>query len=207
MYRVILASGSPRRKELLAQIGIEFEVLTSDVEEHSKFTAPAELVKDLASQKAEAVCEKYRDYFNKVTEREGKKKTDDVVIIGADTIVAMGEQILGKPKDEQDAYSMLSELQGNRHQVYTGVCLLLIKKDGTQKKLSFAEMTQVSICPMSAEEIRCYISSGDPMDKAGSYGIQGRFARHIEGIEGDYYNVVGLPVCRLYQELKQILPV
>ena len=129
--------------------------------------------------------------------KEVAAKCDGSIIIGADTIVAMEGQILGKPKDRADAMRMLRLLQGKKHQVITGVTVLL----GSTKTRSFAEVTDVSLYPMTDAQIERYIATGEPMDKAGAYGIQGRFAAYVRGIEGDYNNVVGLPIGRLYQEV------
>lgn len=185
---IILASASPRRKELLAQIGLPFTVRVSGVEEVITKTTPEEIVMELSAQKAADV-----------KANAGK----DSVVIGADTIVAYsdenGTRILGKPKNEEDAFSMLQLLQGKAHQVYTGVTICAGEETRT-----FYEKTQVQVFPMSEEEIRAYIHTGEPMDKAGAYGIQGRFAAFVKGIEGDYNNVVGLPVGRVYQELKKL---
>ena len=185
---IILASASPRRKELLAQIGLPFTVRVSGVEEVITKTAPEEIVMELSAQKAADV-----------KANAGK----DSVVIGADTIVAYsdenGTRILGKPKNEEDAFSMLQLLQGKAHQVYTGVTICA----GEETK-TFYEKTQVHVFSMTEEEIWAYIRNGEPMDKAGAYGIQGRFAAFVKGIEGDYNNVVGLPVGRVYQELKKL---
>jgi MAF protein len=132
------------------------------------------------------------------------KEARDILVIGADTVVAYENQILGKPKDEEDARRMLLMLSGKTHSVYTGVTFVFIDKDGRTGEHCFYEKTDVSMHTLTEEEIDRYISSGDPMDKAGSYGIQGRFAIHIKGIHGDYNNVVGLPVARLYQELRKL---
>ena len=119
-------------------------------------------------------------------------------------MVALGQQIMGKPKGKEDAVRMLSLLQGKTHQVYTGVTLLIADgEESKPRRLSFHEKTEVTMYPMSREEICAYVESGEPMDKAGAYGIQGRCAAFIRGICGDYNNVVGLPVGRLYQELKE----
>lgn len=129
--------------------------------------------------------------------------TGDAVIIGADTIVAKGNKVLGKPKDAEDAHQMLAMLQGEKHQVYTGVTLL--QKKGDEKIIrSFHERTDVFMTSMSDQEIEAYIATGEPFDKAGSYGIQGRAGIFVERIEGDYYNVVGLPISRLCRELKSL---
>ena len=193
MSRIILASGSPRRKELLNQIGIEFEVITSTCEENARAELPGELVKILSMTKAADVAGKIE-----------KEADDDVLIIGADTVVVCNGEILGKPKNEQDAFDMLKKLQGKTHSVFTGVTLISLRY-GKELFHSFDAETKVKVSLMNDDEIRNYISSGEPMDKAGAYGIQGVFAKYIEGIEGDYYNVVGLPISRLYQELKMFL--
>ncbi len=185
----ILASASPRRKELLTQAGLSFTIKTSDKEEIITKEKPKDIVCELATQKGRNVL----SGLNNLPE--------DTVLISADTIVVYQDQILGKPKSEEDAFHTLSMLSDNTHQVYTGVCLTF-KKDGSFISESFYEETDVTFHPVSAEEISAYIASGDPMDKAGSYGIQGPFAIHIKGICGDYNNVVGLPIARLYHELK-----
>ena len=179
--KIILASASPRRKELLSQIGVTFEIIKAEKEEHITSSIPTEVVKELSMQKAKEVA----------------AKCDGSIIIGADTIVAMEGQILGKPKDRADAMRMLRLLQGKKHQVITGVTVLL----GSTKTRSFAEVTDVSLYPMTDAQIERYIATKEPMDKAGAYGIQGRFAAYVRGIEGDYNNVVGLPIGRLYQEV------
>lgn len=182
--KIILASASPRRKELLSQIGITFEIIKAEKEEHITSSIPTEVVKELSMQKAKEVA----------------AKCDGSIIIGADTIVAMEGQILGKPKDRADAMRMLRLLQGKKHQVITGVTVLL----GSTKTRSFAEVTDVSLYPMTDAQIERYIATKEPMDKAGAYGIQGRFAAYVRGIEGDYNNVVGLPIGRLYQEVLSV---
>ena len=189
MKQLILASGSPRRKELLQQIGMEFQVIPSKKEEVITGTIPSEVVQELAKQKAEDIADNL--------------KQTGIIVLGADTVVALGQQIMGKPANEAEALEMLKQLQNNTHQVYTGVALCTWNSDGTFHTKTFYEVTDVQIYPMTEEEIRSYIASGDPMDKAGSYGIQGAFAAFIKGIVGDYNNVVGLPIGRVYQELKK----
>lgn len=189
--RIILGSGSPRRRELLAQIGVTFEVMVSEGEEIYTSTVPEEIVKELAMSKAEEVagmvdCQK------------------ECLVIGADTVVVLDQQILGKPKDEDDAFQILKHLQGRSHQVYTGVALIDYDEEGRQTIVSHAERTEVYVHEMTDEEILSYIATGEPMDKAGAYGIQGTFAAYIDGIQGNYYNVVGLPVAYLYQQLKKL---
>ena len=186
--KFILASKSPRRKELLSRCGIEFEIINSGAEEIIRKDAPGEIVEDLAYQKASAVY-------------ESLSNTDDVCIIGSDTIVVYKDEILGKPASEEEARDMLSLIADRTHKVFTGVCLI-IRKSGKVETATFNEVTEVNLYPISRFEIDEYIKSGDPMDKAGAYGIQGDFSKHIKGIIGDYNNVVGLPVSRLYQELK-----
>ncbi|MBQ7925936.1 MAG: septum formation protein Maf [Lachnospiraceae bacterium] len=196
--KIILASASPRRRELLTQIGLEFEIITADVEEHSDSREPAQVVMDLSALKAEAVLAQMA--------QQGLLQTEDVLVLGADTIVSCDGRILGKPKDEQEAISMLERLQDRGHQVYTGMTLLYRRAGESQPvKKQFFEETEVFFYPMNRTEIEDYVASKDPMDKAGSYGIQGFCARYIKGIQGDYNNVVGLPVGRLYQEMKGLL--
>ncbi len=191
MIKYILASASPRRKELLTQAGLEFEIVTSDAEEVITKEIPWEVVLELATVKAENVYGKIKGT---------RHDADPLVLIGADTVVVYKDEILGKPKDADDAYNMLSMLAGRTHQVYTGVCLI-IKEQGKLRKKSFFESTDVTFYPVSRQDLKRYIASGDPLDKAGAYGIQGPFAIHIKGIAGDYNNVVGLPIARLYHEL------
>lgn len=185
--RLILASASPRRKELLTQIAIPFEVRVSKVEEKVTTTNPAEVVLQLSAQKAKAVL---------------KESEENVMVLGADTIVACEGQILGKPKDVSEAVCMLRMLSGRVHEVYTGVTIAYKEKEEIIH--SFYEVTRVHFADMSEKEIQTYADTRDALDKAGAYGIQGFCARYITGIEGDYNNVVGLPVCRVYQELKRI---
>ena len=134
---------------------------------------------------------------------EGNGELRNVVVIGADTVVVLDGQILGKPKDEEDAADMLSRLQGRAHEVYTGTAILDYDEEGRRSVVNQAVRTEVHVHAMEEAEIRWYIATGEPMDKAGAYGIQGRFAAFIDRIEGDYYNVVGLPVSSMYQELKK----
>lgn len=191
--KIILASASPRRKALLEQIGLEFSVLVSEAEEKWQGNEPAEIVQDLALAKAEAVVKRLGQ----------EKKEGEAFVIGADTVVVRDGKILGKPQDEKDACRMLESLQGRAHQVFTGVAVLETKDGQIREKILHVEKTDVFVHSMTAEEIRRYVETGEPMDKAGAYGIQGRFAAFIEGIQGDYYNVVGLPVSYVYQVLKQ----
>jgi len=186
---IYLASGSPRRRELLSQIGLEIKIRVSDVDETTDIVNPAKVVETLSRRKAE-------DVFDLLI----KQEKDDFLVIGADTVVAINGKILGKPVDEEDAYNMLSSLSGHTHEVYTGVSVF-VRKDGQLYDITFHEMTVVSMFEMSDKQIKEYIETKEPMDKAGAYGIQGRAAAYIKGIDGDYNNVVGLPLGRLYQEL------
>ena len=191
MEIIVLASGSPRRKELLAKTGLKFSVVVSGGEEKAETSDPAETVEKLSLDKASAVADLLQ------AEKEPQQ------IIGADTVVGCDGEILGKPSDREDAFRMLWKLQGQTHQVYTGVTLLL-KKKHTWQAHTFSEKTDVQFYPVSREELLAYIETGEPMDKAGSYGIQGGFGIYVKGICGDYNNVVGLPVGRLVYELKKL---
>lgn len=182
--KVVLASASPRRSMILEQAGIAFEVCVSEVEEKITQSAPELVVEELSAQKAEDVAKKY---------------TGDELIIGADTVVAARGRILGKPKDETDAALMLRELSGAVHQVYTGVTLI---RSG--RKVTFHAVTDVSVCRLTEKEIRDYVNSGEPMDKAGAYAIQGLFGKYISGINGEYNNVVGLPIAAIYARCREL---
>ena len=191
MVRVILASGSPRRKELLEQVGVSFEISVADGEEIISKKLPWEIVEELSLQKATEVAGRY----------EAKQEiTEQTVVIGADTIVAYGEEIMGKPKNEEMAKEMLQKLQDGSHQVYTGVTLIIMTA-GNRQVVTFHEKTDVEMYPMSEKQIDAYVATKEPMDKAGSHAIQGKCAAYIKGICGDYNNVVGLPVARLMQEI------
>lgn len=187
---IILASGSPRRKELLLQIGIVPEIIVSHVEEKITSDVPAEVVMSLAEQKAVDVA---------------KNMPEGKVILGSDTVVAADGKILGKPKSHEEAYEMIRSLVGRSHQVYTGVCI--VKKgaaDGKDTVVSFYDETDVQVSGMTEAEIREYADSEEPMDKAGAYAVQGFFARYIEGLRGSYANVMGLPVHLVYRKLKEL---
>lgn len=239
MNKIILASASPRRRELLQQIGIEFTVIPATGEErlpergadgtadrapersgnhsadcnanHSmdcganpgadcsvncreRGPAPWKIVEALSAQKAGEV-------FGGLSE----EKRESSIVVGADTVVVLEDEVMGKPGSRKEAGAMLSRLQGSSHQVYTGVTL--IKGEGQSEPpriVTFHEKTEVVMYPMSEAEINAYVDTGEPMDKAGAYGIQGKCAAFIREIHGDYNNVVGLPTGRLYQELKKL---
>ena len=176
-YQVVLASASPRRKELMAQIGLEPEIRPSRMEEETREKRPDRVVMELSRQKAEDVA---------------SGCPGGTMVIGADTVVSVGNE-------------MLEKIQGRTHQVYTGVTVLLCQGEDRCHGITFAERTDVHVYPMTCGEMKEYAQCGEPLDKAGAYGIQGRFAAYIKGIDGDYANVVGLPVGRLYQEIKRLL--
>lgn len=184
MKNIVLASKSPRRQELMKKVPYEFTVDESQTSEVMRsYLSPSDNAKNLARQKA----------------RERAPFHPDEIVIGCDTVVALDDEIFGKPKDEMDAAIMLKKLSGKDHYVYTGVCIL----DG-RTEVCFVEATKVKVRRLSDIEIVEYAKSGEPLDKAGAYAIQGNAAKFISGIEGDYYNVVGLPICRLTEELQKL---
>ncbi|MCX4295887.1 MAG: Maf family protein [Lachnospiraceae bacterium] len=194
MIKYVLASGSPRRRELLEQVGLSFEISQTHGEEIITKETPADIVEELSYQKASEVTERYLQQY----------QNDTVVIIGADTIVAHEKEIMGKPKDKNDAIAMLTKLQGDSHQVYTGVTLIILEKGLEERKreiATFYEKTDVCMYSMTPEQVVTYVETGEPMDKAGAYAIQGKCAAYIKSINGEYNNVVGLPIARLMQEL------
>ena len=208
--RLVLASASPRRRELLSQIGLEFTVMPSTKEENAKTTEAGALVQELSRQKAVDIWEQLsggqgqnpdadQEQISEETQEPNLngKRQPELLVIGADTVVCCEGKILGKPHSREAAAEMLTALQGRSHEVYTGVTLY-----SQSETVTFFECTQVEFYPMTEVEISEYIDSKEPMDKAGAYGIQGLGARFVKGIRGDYNNVVGLPVGRLYQELK-----
>ena len=183
--RIILASASPSRRELLESLNISnLEIIPAHkAEEADPKAGPVELVRELARSKATEVAE----------------NNPDAVVIGADTVVSVDGTILGKPVSESDAGRILTILSGRAHEVYTGVCVI---KNGAAQ--SFVERTKVHFRELTRDEINAYIESGEPLDKAGAYGIQGLGRLFVSGIEGDFFNVMGLPVCRLYLILKAL---
>lgn len=196
--QIILASQSPRRRELLAQMGLQFEIRPACGEEIITSTIPWQVVEELSMRKAEEI------YRKSQTERPA----ESILVIGADTIVVSDGKILGKPQSPTEACGMLQSLQGKKHQVYTGVTLIWNeRKDDIvciKKQHTFHEETEVEFYPMTEQEIQEYVATGDCMDKAGAYGIQTQSGVYIRGICGDYNNVVGLPIARLYHELRKI---
>ena len=191
MVKFILASGSPRRKDLLEQMGISFEISAAHGEEIITKKLPWEIVEELSLQKATEVADRF-------VKEQGV--TQQTVVIGADTIVALRDEIMGKPENEEKAKEMLHKLQNETHQVYTGVTLVIMTEEGRQV-VTFHEKTDVIMYPMTKKQIEAYVATREPMDKAGAYAIQGKCAAYVKGICGEYNNVVGLPVARLMQEL------
>lgn len=233
--KIILASASPRRQELLRQVGLSPEVMPSHVDESGVGGTPEQMVMELSRRKAEDVADEIRrrisatnrrsapDAGQSVLKQSSKARAMETppenvpcVVIGADTVVAADGRILGKPKNEEEAASMIRLLAGRTHHVYTGVTMIFISSgekitfsEGTEVKvypmkeeqITFAEGTEVEVYPMTEKQIERYVATGEPMDKAGAYGIQGYFAAYVKGIRGDYNNVVGLPVARVCREL------
>ena len=185
MHSIILASKSPRRKELMSLIPTSFIIQTKEVEEYINLQdSPEENVKRLAKEKAQAIGKEYKNHW----------------ILGCDTVVVYEEEILGKPKDEEDAKKMLSKLSGKVHFVYTGIALY---NESKEKLIQSAVCSKVFMKVISQEELEWYVKTGEPFDKAGGYGIQGYASNFIEKIEGDYFNIVGLPVSTVYTLLKE----
>ena len=180
--KLILASGSPRRRELLTLAGYDFEVIVSDADEHVGATDPARFVELASLKKAEAVFASHADR----------------TVIGSDTVVAIDGRIIGKPRDEADAYDTLFTLSGRTHIVYTGVTVL-----APGRFVTFHDATSVTFAKLSEAEIRRYIATGEPLDKAGAYGIQGPASVFVDHIEGCYFTIIGMPLPKLYRTLKE----
>ena len=184
MKKLILASQSPRRKELLGKCGIPFETDPADIDESFNHDNHIDdEIRRLSMRKAQ----------------EGLRKHPDAVIIGSDTVVAVGGKVLGKPQNEKEAEDMLYMLSGKTHQVITGLCIM-----SSRRTFSDVSVAEVTFAELSRKEIEDYIASGEPMDKAGAYAIQGLAGRFITGISGDYYSIVGLPLNMVYEELKNL---
>ncbi len=201
-YKLILASGSPRRRELLSEAGLEFTVRVSEAEEIYHASKPAEIVQELSEIKALAVAREILKESAEIISPE------PCIILGADTVVSADGRILGKPADPEEAAEMIRAIQGRAHEVYTGVCLILLLPCGreepglrTSEIRGFSEGTCVHVVPLSEQEIQNYVACGESLDKAGAYAIQGEFGKYIDRFEGDYENVIGLPVKRVLKEL------
>jgi len=191
MMQIVLASQSPRRSELLKQLGLDFIVKTSDLDESNSVGLEAsELVMHLAHEKAKIVA-------SEIAEESGSSK--EFMVIGADTVVVRDGVILGKPEDSDDAFNMLKSLQGRWHEVMTGIAVIDMQNSKFTKGI---EVTRVKMKELDDEALRSYINTGEPVDKAGAYGIQGLGAVLVERIEGCYFNVVGLPISKLSDILK-----
>ena len=192
---MILASQSPRRRELLSDAGFELEIAPADIDESRReHETPVQLVERLAAEKADEAC------------RTLDHAPSDGLLVAADTIVWMGDEALGKPVDASDAMTMLGELSGRTHHVSTGVCALSLTADGAcAARACFVETTDVVFWPLTEAEIAAYVATGEPLDKAGAYGIQGAGRLLVEKIDGDYSNVVGLPVARLVREVTRLM--
>ena len=186
--RIILASGSPRRRELLAQIGIKTEVIPSWADENTDIADPEKRVEELARRKCVDVA----------------RDLPSGIFLGADTVVSIDGVILGKPADTEEAKEMLRKLSGKTHQVYTGVALMQKAAGDVIRKAVFSEKTDVTVAELDEYDIEEYVATGDPMDKAGAYGIQGNFAKFVKRIDGEYSNVVGLPLAAVYARLKKV---
>lgn len=197
MRKVILASASPRRKALLEQAGIDFTVLVSETDEKTDEKQPERIVRALAALKA-----------GDVYERAAADKHIDMqncVVLGADTVVCCDGTVLGKPKDAADAKKMLGMLSGRKHDVYTGVCLIGQGADGSTFEKVFVSRTAVEMQEFTDDVIEWYVNTGEPLDKAGAYGIQGYGAVLVKSIDGDYNNVVGLPLAEVWQQLYHLV--
>lgn len=194
MTDIILASKSPRRSDLLKQMGVDFRIITSNSDEdYAAELKPAEIVAELSSRKADSVLDKVLSADDDIA--------DKTAVIAADTIVSLDDKILGKPKDRDDAVNMLKSLSGKKHSVYTGVAIIYMTM-GKVSAESFVSKADVKFFDLTDEEIDAYIATWEPMDKAGAYGIQGKGAALVEGIDGDYYTIVGLPIAKVYRSLK-----
>ena len=200
--KIILASQSPRRSELMKQAGYEFEIIASNMEEVITKTEPEAVVEELSFQKADNVLNMILKSVDLSLMAFGGLS---LMVTGADTIVCSNGNILGKPKNHNEAYNMIDSIQGNTHQVYTGVTAIVYDFDTQARRhITFSYCTQVHLYPMSSQEINDYINTGDCYDKAGGYGIQSNFAVYVKEISGDYNNVVGLPISKLYHELQKL---
>lgn len=188
MYQIILASESPRRKEILDIMGIPYIAMASNVKEEAEETDPSKLVQALAGLKAKDIAMKVMN------------KNENIIVIGADTMVFYEGMALGKPRDEADAKRILRLLSDRSHDVFTGVYIVIIEKH-KERSISFSVDTKVIVKPLTEEQINSYVATKEPMDKAGAYGIQGMFGIHIKEIQGDYYNVVGFPIAKIYEVL------
>lgn len=195
MKKIILASKSPRRKEILSACGFDFEICTAETDESIDEKKPSAMVEQLSARKAMAV-------WDKLVAEKGIEFVKNILVLGSDTVVSFQDAILGKPADRTDAVRMVTELQGQTHQVYTGVTLVWMEDNQVQKE-TFFDQTDVTFYPMSTQEVETYVATGECDDKAGAYAVQGYGMKYIEKLNGDYHNVVGLPAAKLYQNMKK----
>lgn len=203
---IVLASESPRRKELLEQAGLKFQVITSNIDEQTVYSEPDRIVMDLSEMKCRAVADKISESYNVI--KKIPEEYDQILVVAADTIVSRGGVSLGKPKNKEDALNTLRRLSGRTHEVYTGVnCVLLSREEGRKIKetdaFGFYSETKVKMYRFTEADMIDYISTGEPLDKAGAYGIQGIGERLVEYIKGDYNNVVGFPLSKFIKELSE----
>ncbi|MDD4113116.1 MAG: Maf family protein [Herbinix sp.] len=197
MNRIILASESPRRKEIMNQMGIQYETMPANITEEVVGDTPSDMVKSLACQKARAVAERTQSNH------------ENQIIIGADTLVFHKGKALGKPRDREHAIEMLEAISDDTHEVYTGVCIIIRKNSPDHsntdaREITFSVSTEVVVYPLTKEQIVDYVDTKEPLDKAGAYAIQGGFGIYIKEIHGDYYNVVGFPIARIFKKLLEI---
>lgn len=187
-YPLILASQSPRRKDILSMIGLPFDIHPADVDEESyNHLSPIQMVETLSLLKANTVA----------------KKHNEAIVIGSDTVISLDQEVFGKPHTETKAKEMLRKLSGKTHQVLTGVSIV---QHSTTLEHTFYQVTEVSVSELTDAEIKWYVTNYKPLDKAGSYGIQDGFGKFINYIEGCYFNIVGLPLSKVYQELSKLYP-
>ena len=200
-HKIVLASGSPRRRELMDMIGAHYIVIPSQKDEDMSCSDPATLVERLAKMKAEDVAQIIND---RIKSGELGNEYTDCVVIGCDTVVANNGQILGKPYNDENATKMIQAIEGHSHEVYTGVCILKMSGGEAEACENYSVCSRVHVAHMTDQEISDYVSTGESLDKAGAYAVQGRFCPFIEGIEGDYYNIVGYPVHSIYKTLNEL---
>lgn len=201
-FKLVLASASPRRREILKEAGYKFDVIPSDATEEASYKRPAYYAQELAALKANDVAKRILD--TETPYENGKYTKGEVIIIGADTIVSLLDNILGKPKDRDDAFRMLQALAGRRHYVYTGVALIRAVDGKIVNRRSLYIRAGVVVAGLTDQEINDYIDTDECMDKAGSYAIQGKFAKHVERIEGNYSTIVGLPIYDVYKLINDV---
>lgn len=201
-FKLVLASASPRRREILKEAGYKFDVIPSDATEEASYKRPAYYAQELAALKANDVAKRILDA--ETPYENGKYTKGEVIIIGADTIVSLLDNILGKPKDRDDAFRMLQALAGRRHYVYTGVALIRAVDGKIVNRRSLYIRAGVVVAGLTDQEINDYIDTDECMDKAGSYAIQGKFAKHVERIEGNYSTIVGLPIYDVYKLINDV---